>query len=286
LLSALLAEMGMEVHSLAKPGAGAISAGLRCAIDAVSQDVLDQKVAKETIVDADVAAKELERLSSLVEVPLQAHGIYFLVSRRWFASWQQWAESPSRFARPGPIDNSELASLARGGCGGKAEEGADMFVALPPEAWQLLQGWYGGGPEFKRRAFTQQCGGVSVALCGLRVFIHRSSDICGEPAFVIEPCTATVGELKSSACAELGLDPNKVRIWDFTLKTLYDYLENSIDKSLESVRLSNDSPILLEEEIDDDCWPYSDPSEMDDQSGSSRYCGELDQLEAARDVDQ
>jgi hypothetical protein len=215
------------------------------------------------------APSEFDRISPLVNAPLQPRAIYYLITSRWYAAWLQWVGHPgeqtmhmeaprvqTRAVRPGPIDNSEFLEVSMQGS-------RTDFVAVPPAAWEMLRAWYGGGPPIKRRAIAGQNGAVSVSFQGLRLYVYRSSDIQGDPVLTVEPTSTTVRELKASVCEDYGLDPQKVRIWDFYTKTLFEFLEHSLDKTLECCRILNTSPILLEEQIDEETWPYADPHQAE-----------------------
>jgi hypothetical protein len=216
-------------------------------------------------------AAEYDRISPLLSPPLQARSIYFLITRQWYNAWLQWVGHPSeqtvtaeasgdqvRAVRPGPIDNKDFleASAAIPG------NGID-FVPILPAAWDMLRAWYGGGPPIKRRAVASPSGAVSISFFGLRLYVYRSSDIQGDAIQVIESSCTTVRELKALACEEFGFDPQKVRIWDFYTKTLFEFLEHSLDKTLATCRILDNSPLLLEEQIDEETWPYADPMQAE-----------------------
>ena len=67
------------------------------------------------------------------------------------------------------------------------------------------------------------------------------------------PCCAvlqeTVRSLKERACAAFGVDPAKVEIWDYFNNGKYGKIENILDKDLESARIMDEQPILLDDKV-------------------------------------
>lgn len=218
-------------------------------------------------------AAEYDRILPLLSPPLQARAVYFLITRQWYNAWLQWVGHPCeqtsnaeasggrvRAVRPGPIDNKDV--LLEASAATMPGDGID-FVPVLPGAWDLLRSWYGGGPPIKRRAVMSPSGAVSVPFHGINLYVYRSSDIQGDAIQVIESSSTTVRELKALACEEFGFDPQKVRIWDFYTKTLFEFLEHSLDKTLGACRILDNSPLLLEEQIDEETWPYADPMQAE-----------------------
>lgn len=157
--------------------------------------------------------------------------------------------------RPGQIDNSFL--LEEGTTNGikKTLDEQYDYRIVSEGAWDLLYGWYGGGPPIKRRAITLPGGSVQVELHGLSLKVYRSSDMSGPPFEVVESKFATIQQLKTTLCSELGLGQNSVRIWDYFDWKPFALLEPDLDQSLESKRIMDGQPILLEEQLMDGSWP-------------------------------
>jgi hypothetical protein len=59
----------------------------------------------------------------------------------------------------------------------------------------------------------------------------------------------TVESLKLRACAEFGLEPRAIEIWDFYHHSKYANLESSLDKTLNEARILDEQPILLDEKV-------------------------------------
>jgi hypothetical protein len=61
----------------------------------------------------------------------------------------------------------------------------------------------------------------------------------------------TVQSLKLRACAEFGVDPAGIEIWDFFQEGKYANLEGQLDKTLDEARVLPEQPILLDEKVRD-----------------------------------
>lgn len=113
----------------------------------------------------------VRELTEKAESNLREGNLYFVVSNRWFASWQRYTglstgayafneasseAQPSGTHRPGPIDNTDIVAngnqddpqLLR-----TLEEGRD-YVLVPQEVWERLYGWYRGGPVLPRKMIS------------------------------------------------------------------------------------------------------------------------------------
>jgi len=237
--------------------------------------------------------EEYKRVEPLVREPLKAGSAYFLINRRWYTEWLQWVghpcvqspkqrpvpdpllpESPETEARvsslkrtrahswikdrPGQIDNTELLEEGSSTAIKRGLDERSDYELVPEDAWNLLLSWYGGGPPIKRRAIELPSGGVQVELYGLQLKVYKSSDTAGTPLEVTESKCMAVKELKASLCEEMSLDPEKTRIWDYFNNRNYALLEKNADKSLESCRIFDQNPILLEEQNPDGTWPYQE----------------------------
>ncbi|CAE8609265.1 unnamed protein product [Polarella glacialis] len=180
-------------------------------------------------------------------------------------------------ARPGAIDNSQLGLRrwspgALESCGAGVlrpglREGVD-FVAVLPEVWRLLWRWYGraGGPVLKRRAVRLLDGSVDLELYdGVHLSVFRSASREASPLHVFESRAASVSDLKTHLCDELGLDEDKVRLWDFFNRKRYESLDGFLGQTLEACRLFEGNPILLEERLPDGSWPEVPKEEQQQQ---------------------
>eukprot|EP00928_Gymnodinium_smaydae_P009295 TRINITY_DN13455_c0_g1_i1.p1 TRINITY_DN13455_c0_g1~~TRINITY_DN13455_c0_g1_i1.p1 ORF type:complete len:981 (-),score=219.43 TRINITY_DN13455_c0_g1_i1:51-2882(-) len=220
--------------------------------------------------------EDQERISGF-----EAGNNYFLIDQKWYIEWLQWvghhsAQSPKHGPmpepgspsgaqllqrsrswtkdRPGPIDNS---SLLEDPDSGELKRGIlehEDYRILSEAVWNLLHGWYHGGPPIKRRAI-EQSGRVIVEIYGLTLKVHTAVDSSKPPTVMMESKTTTVGAFKRRACQELNLDPEKVRIWDYYNKRKYGKLENQLESSLEDCRICEPNDILLEQQLPDGSWP-------------------------------
>merc|ERR1711939_431661 len=77
---------------------------------------------------------------------------------------------------------------------------------------------------------------------------------------------ATVLEFKMRACEELGLEPEKARLWDYYNKNKYADLEsgNNLNQTLTDLRIFEEQDILLEVQneeypfIRQGSWPHEE----------------------------
>mmetsp|Transcript_38868 Transcript_38868/g.91496 ORF Transcript_38868/g.91496 Transcript_38868/m.91496 type:complete len:920 (+) Transcript_38868:303-3062(+) len=159
--------------------------------------------------------------------------------------------------RPGPIDNGILLTDDARESGHLKRELQDHqdYEVLSEGVWELLHGWYSGGPPIKRRAVTTQKGKVEVDVYLLRLKVVKSSDINAEPLEMAESRHTTVEVLKKKACEAFGLEVEKVRIWDYFKQRKYSNLEGQLNDSLEDSRIQDENDILLEEQLADGSWP-------------------------------
>jgi hypothetical protein len=58
-----------------------------------------------------------------------------------------------------------------------------------------------------------------------------------------------VQSVKLRACAEFGVEPASVEIWDFFSNSKYANLESQLDKRLNEVRVLHEQAILLDEKV-------------------------------------
>lgn len=190
------------------------------------------------------------------EQGLQCGKVYYLICQRWYTQWRQWTRSPQSADRPPQIENnsllesvSEIATLKQ-----NLQEHQD-FVIVSGAVWELLHGWYRGGPAIPRRAVPTPSGSTDIEVYCLRLLVHKSTDLSASPKPIFDSKVTTVEDFKKHACEELGLDSSKVRIWDYFNKKRHYLLEQSLDKTLESCTMVEDNDILLETQLEDGTWP-------------------------------
>ncbi|KAK7269040.1 hypothetical protein RIF29_21755 [Crotalaria pallida] len=221
------------------------------------------------------------------ELNLKEGNLYFVVSNRWFSSWQRYAgpcvgmlstdEQSSNgqhadrvhseiAARPGPIDNSDIISNENN-CDGNSldiyrmlEEGKD-YVLVPQKVWEILLEWYKGGPALPRKLISQ---GViqkqySVEVYPLSLNVTDARD--NSKSIVKLSKKATLSELYELVCKMKGVEQKKAHIWDyFNLKK--NTLLSGSDQTLEDANLMMDQDILLEVSVDSDRSSHSSMDSM------------------------
>jgi hypothetical protein len=88
----------------------------------------------------------------------QPSDVIFLVDLKWWSAWELYASLKST-KEPGQIKNDNLVVSETSSsdpyikCKFKLKQGiieGRDFVRLPPEAWEALRSWYGGGPPLPR----------------------------------------------------------------------------------------------------------------------------------------
>lgn len=205
---------------------------------------------------------------------LEANELYYLVDQRWWSEWRAWGSGAAQ-ARPGSINNTPLLDLGDTDTPElkKALKQDEDFVIVSEKEWAQLQNWYpDSGPVIQRRAVASSNSDHAVALdlYGLRLKVHRSSDLSARPTTIVESKTATIRLFKERACRELGLDSGKVRIWDyFNKKRSHEELDKKLDSTLEACNMFDDNDVLLEQQLEDGTWLnyVSEPSKTANDHG-------------------
>lgn len=220
---------------------------------------------------------------------LKAGNSYCLINRKWHVEWLQWvgdpkvqspkmgrAPDPMHFLddngpppppltrerswtkdRPGPIDNAGLLDTSDTNKLKREIREHEDYELISEEVWALLHGWYQGGPVIKRRAIQLNAAAASVVveLYGVTLNIYKSSSPNAVQQTINESRTTTATELKARLCKELGLESDKVRLWDYFNRRKYANLEENPNRSLEDCRIFDNNDILLEEKLADGTWP-------------------------------
>lgn len=127
----------------------------------------------------EVEKRIVDELTNIAESNLKEGNLYYVISNRWFTSWQKYTgqdvdsylfdkHSPDSESldfqklvdRPGPIDNSDIL------VNGTATEGNDLelrrtlqerfdYILVPQPVWEKLFDWYKGGPALPRNMISQ-----------------------------------------------------------------------------------------------------------------------------------
>ncbi|ESQ38494.1 hypothetical protein EUTSA_v10028406mg [Eutrema salsugineum] len=197
-------------------------------------------------------------LTTESEDNLKEGNLYFVISKRWYASWQKYVEQPtnecstrepSQASRPGPIDNHDIIESASDTSDPQLRrllvEGDD-YVLVPQEVWKRLVEWYNGGPPIPRKMICQgfYARSYSVEVYPLCLMLTDGRD---ESTTAIRlGKQASIRELYEKVCAMTGVSREKAHIWDYFGKKKSELLDPSSNKSLEESRLSMDQDILLE----------------------------------------
>lgn len=220
------------------------------------------------------------------EANLKQGNLYYVVSNRWFTSWQRYVGhgtgeyssdmqssdsqqsnvGPSKMAdRPGPIDNSDIV-LNRNDCEGNdielrraLEEGVD-YVLVPQEVWEKLIDWYKGGPALPRKLILQE--GVKHQQFNVEVYplcLNLIDSRDNSQSVVRLSKKASLQELHERVCALKGIGQEKACLWDYFNKQKHESL-NISNRTLEELNLQMDQDILLEVKVDGD---YSSRFSMD-----------------------
>eukprot|EP00933_Yihiella_yeosuensis_P017956 TRINITY_DN14931_c0_g1_i1.p1 TRINITY_DN14931_c0_g1~~TRINITY_DN14931_c0_g1_i1.p1 ORF type:complete len:437 (-),score=60.93 TRINITY_DN14931_c0_g1_i1:316-1605(-) len=221
--------------------------------------------------------EEMKAVAQLMKMPLKAGSNYCLVSKKWYAEWQQWVghgqcgnqeacndqqafkrqrtESQTK-KKPGPIDNSELLEE------GPQERIKNLceFEIVPESVWKLLYSRYGGGPLIKRRAIQVPSGAVEVQLYGTHFGVYLSSSIKEAELQVVEASQMEIGVLSTYLCSDMNLDPQKVRAWDYCRDWLWGRVdvEGERHRTLADLTTYSETNILLELQNADGTWSYEE----------------------------
>ncbi|KAE9612024.1 putative ubiquitinyl hydrolase 1 [Lupinus albus] len=224
--------------------------------------------------------EEIRIVSELIkdsELNMKEGNLYYVISNRWFSSWQKYAgpcvgmlsndkqssnsqhanEVDSEIAaRPGPIDNSDIISNDNN-CDDNnldihrtLEEGAD-YVLVPQKVWERLLEWYKGGPALPRKLISQGVGQKqhSVEVYPLTLMVTDARD--NHKSTVKLSKKATISELYELVCKIKGVEQKKAHIWDY-----FNFTKNTLltvsDQTLEDANLMMDQDILLEVSLDRD----------------------------------
>ncbi|CAN8303606.1 unnamed protein product [Cochlearia groenlandica] len=217
-----------------------------------------ESMVEDGVCDSPCSPEEQRRivtdLNSEAESNLKEGNLYFLISSRWYTSWQifvgliteeEHGGEASEVTRPGPIDNHDIIeSESRPQLLKKLEEGVD-YALVPLEVWSKLFEWYKGGPPIKRKMICHKSYSVEVYQLCLNVIDGRD-DSC---TIITLSKQASISQLYKIVSAVTGVAEKKARIWDYLEKKKRVFLDPSSDKNLEESNLVTDQDILLEIDV-------------------------------------
>ncbi|KAL5766085.1 hypothetical protein ACOSP7_016702 [Xanthoceras sorbifolium] len=214
-------------------------------------------------------------LNNQSELDLKEGNLFYLISTRWYKSWERYVGggvdqldshhinngiSENTVERPGPIDNSDLTESSNGGEGSDVELRRNLqevqdYVLVPQQIWEKLFHWYKGGPALPRKMI---CEGVfsekRVEVYPLSLKLIDSRDDSQLTLKLSKK--ASIRELYQEVCALKGTELEKTRIWDYFDKQKHsDSPLDVSDQTLEDAMLQMDQDILLEVQVDDGCSP-------------------------------
>ncbi|KAG7552658.1 Peptidase C19 ubiquitin carboxyl-terminal hydrolase [Arabidopsis thaliana x Arabidopsis arenosa] len=189
---------------------------------------------------------------------LKEGNLYFVISKRWYASWQKYVEQSKdeclsgeslEASRPGAIDNHDIIESESDDNDPQLRrllvEGVD-YVLVPQEVWKRLVEWYSGGPPIERKLICQgfYSRSYSVEVYPLCLMLTDGRD---ESRTTIRLGKQTsIRELCEKVCTMTGVAQEKAHIWDYFHKRKNGLLDPSSNKSLEESSLQMDQDILLE----------------------------------------
>lgn len=203
---------------------------------------------------------------------LKDGNLYYVISYRWFATWERYVSQDndsnmvggepsnsqyfdvvplSTADRPGPIDNSDIVQ------NGSNSEADDLelsktllerrdYVLVPQQVWDKLLQWYKGGPALPRKMISE--GGSNkkqfrVEVYPLQLKVIDSQD---HMEFTIRLSKkASLHQLYEKVCAIRGTEREKIIIWDYFNKQKHSSLVES-NSTLEESNLQMDQEVLLE----------------------------------------
>lgn len=216
----------------------------------------------------------VQDLKNQSELDLKEGNLYFLVSTRWYRSWERYVcgDEPSsdnisfdsqhmngvsskRAERPGPIDNSNIIQNDNASSEGddlevrrNLEEGQD-YVLVPQQVWEKLFSWYKGGPALPRKMI---CEGIvnekRVEVFPLCLKLIDSRD--NSQSIIRLSKKASTRQLYEKVCKLRGVEQEKARIWDYFNKQQSASPLDVSDQTLDDAMLQMDQDILLEVQVD------------------------------------
>ncbi|PON61141.1 Ubiquitinyl hydrolase [Trema orientale] len=222
----------------------------------------------------------ITELNNESEANLKEGNLYYVISNRWFSSWQRYtrhsigeslvdeqsSESQSMDIlsfksadRPGEIDNSDIVLNENGSEGGELEicrmleEGRD-YVLVSQQVWEKLLDWYKGGPALPRRMISQGTFNknfvVEVYPLCLKLIDTRDKS----KSVLRLSKKASTSELYERVCKFTGVEKEKACIWDYFSQQKHSVLSVS-NQTLEEANLQMDQEILLEVQDVNNTYP-------------------------------
>ncbi|KAG2330310.1 hypothetical protein Bca52824_001490 [Brassica carinata] len=213
---------------------------------------------ENAVITPEEERRIVSELTTESEDNLKEGNLYFVISKRWYTSWQRYVEQPtnafsngvsSEAPRPGPIENNDIIESADDTSDPQLRrllvEGED-YVLVPQQVWEGLVEWYSGGPPLPRKlicqGFYSRSYSVEVYPLCLMLTDGRDKSI----TTIRLGKQASIRDLYEKVCAMKGVSQEKAHIWDYFGKRKGKLLDLSSNKSLEESSLNMDQDILLE----------------------------------------
>jgi ubiquitin carboxyl-terminal hydrolase 4/11/15 len=200
-------------------------------------------------------ATERAAAQSLSEHQIRARDKYYVVPKKWFDEWENYASFGDNgiIAPPGAIDMAQI--LEADGEPQKALYHESDYEVVPEELWLLLKRRYGVGTgiEIARTAVINTgTRRATVPLYPLIVHVLRPGMAECEKSKIRIFASATLQELKEKACAELGIasDANP-KLCSFVFNDAEDE-QNDLTKTLAETAVSEFDDFLIQTDADGD----------------------------------
>ena len=170
----------------------------------------------------------------------------FLVASGWFNAWSRFVgiQAAQGAPSPGPITNGPLVSplgIRRG------IRAPNDFVFLTKPVWDLLLGWYGGGPAVERNtAVNPETGEIEPVIRSRNVKVRFGGDVWTTKVHEF----TRVGDLRKAACRHFKVEPKGL--------SLVDVMDGKMLNALNDLELVEKYSVV-------ECWPLvltdSEPDE-------------------------
>ncbi|XP_062074713.1 ubiquitin carboxyl-terminal hydrolase 10-like isoform X2 [Humulus lupulus] len=235
----------------------------------------------------DEESRIIAELANQSEKNLKEGNLYYVISNRWFSSWQRYTKQGMAESlvdeqssgsqnmdvitlksanRPGQIDNSDIVLNSKDSDGDELElhrmleEGRD-YVLVSQQVWERLLSWYKGGPALPRKLISQGTfhKNFLVEVYPLCLKLIDSRDKNQSVSVLRLSKKASTRELYERVCSLRGVEKEKVLIWDYFNKRQHSRLSNS-NQTLEEANLQMDQEILLELQDVNNASPFGKDS--------------------------
>uniref|UniRef100_A0A3P9IF93 Ubiquitin carboxyl-terminal hydrolase n=1 Tax=Oryzias latipes TaxID=8090 RepID=A0A3P9IF93_ORYLA len=223
--------------------------------------------------------REIECL--LRECELRAGDSWYVVDRRWFEQWREFAETGDQNSSsfPGQIDNTELfEDLDSYRLKERLVENED-FVLVPAEAWHKLLAWYGmvdGQPPLERKVVDLPST-LKVEVYPVEIFLCLHSNmenVITDQFSRTDNIRELVFPLATAMCRAFSVPPgSECRLWMKSSDSSCERLRN-VHISVLDACLSSGMTVIMEMRNSDGTWPSSRPQIMNSVEEQDSYRGQ------------